>query len=88
MEIVTDQKVERRPKLSETVVAAIREQLQTGLIQPGQKLPTEGQLTETFGVSRTVIREAIAQLAAAGLVEPDKGQASLWSSKFRRRSVH
>lgn len=73
MEIVTDQKVERRPKLSETVVAAIREQLQTGLIQPGQKLPTEGQLTETFGVSRTVIREAIAQLAAAGLVEPRQG---------------
>ena len=73
MEIVTDQRVERRPKLSETVVAAIREQLQTGLIQPGQKLPTEGQLTETFGVSRTVIREAIAQLAAAGLVEPRQG---------------
>ena len=73
MEIVTDLKVERRPKLSETVVAAIREQLQTGLIQPGQKLPTEGQLTETFGVSRTVIREAIAQLAAAGLVEPRQG---------------
>jgi GntR family transcriptional regulator, transcriptional repressor for pyruvate dehydrogenase complex len=73
MDIVTDQKVERRPKLSETVVAAIREQLQTGLIQPGQKLPTEGQLTETFGVSRTVIREAIAQLAAAGLVEPRQG---------------
>lgn len=73
MEIATDQKVERRPKLSETVVAAIREQLQTGLIQPGQKLPTEGQLTETFGVSRTVVREALAQLAAAGLVEPRQG---------------
>ncbi|MBZ9605452.1 FadR/GntR family transcriptional regulator [Phyllobacterium chamaecytisi] len=73
METVTDLKVERRPKLSETVVAAIREQLQTGLMQPGQKLPTEGQLTETFGVSRTVIREAIAQLAAAGLVEPRQG---------------
>ncbi|TIL78819.1 MAG: GntR family transcriptional regulator, partial [Mesorhizobium sp.] len=42
-------KVERKPKLSEPVVAAIRKQLQAGEIQPGQKLPTEGRLTETFG---------------------------------------
>jgi GntR family transcriptional regulator, transcriptional repressor for pyruvate dehydrogenase complex len=66
-------KVERKPKLSETVVAAIRKQLQAGDIQPGQKLPTEGQLTETFGVSRTVVREALAKLAADGLVEPRQG---------------
>ncbi|RWP43235.1 MAG: FadR family transcriptional regulator [Mesorhizobium sp.] len=66
-------KVERKPKLSEIVVAAIRKQLQAGEIQPGQKLPTEGRLTETFGVSRTVIREALAKLAADGLVEPRQG---------------
>ncbi|MCO4319258.1 FCD domain-containing protein [Phyllobacterium sp. 21LDTY02-6] len=70
---VVDLKVERKPKLCETVVAAIREQLRTGIIQPGQKLPTEGQLTGVFGVSRTVVREALAQLAAAGLVEPRQG---------------
>ena len=69
----TDLRVERKPKLSESVVAAIRKQLQAGEIQPGQKLPTEGQLTETFGVSRTVIREALAKLASEGLVEPRQG---------------
>lgn len=73
MDIVTNLRVERKPKLSETVVASIREQLQSGAIQPGQKLPTEGQLTETFGVSRTVVREALANLAAAGLVESRQG---------------
>ena len=69
----TDHRIERRPKLSESVVAAIRKQLLAGEILPGQKLPTEGQLTETFGVSRTVIREALAKLAADGLVEPRQG---------------
>lgn len=69
----TDLRVGRKPKLSETVVGAIRKQLQAGEILPGQKLPTEGQLTETFGVSRTVIREALAKLAADGLVEPRQG---------------
>ena len=48
-------------------------QVLSGEIAPGQKLPTENQLTETFGVSRTVIREAIATLAADGLVEPRQG---------------
>ena len=66
-------RIERKPKLSESVVAAIRKQLQAGEIQPGQKLPTEGQLTETFGVSRTVVREALAKLASEGLVEPRQG---------------
>jgi DNA-binding FadR family transcriptional regulator len=66
-------RVERKPKLSETVVAAIRKQLVAGEIQPGQKLPTEEKMTETFGVSRTVIREALASLAADGLVEPRQG---------------
>ncbi len=57
----------RKPKLSERVVSALRRQVLGGEIVPGQKLPTESQLTETFGVSRTVIREAIAALAAEGV---------------------
>jgi GntR family transcriptional regulator, transcriptional repressor for pyruvate dehydrogenase complex len=68
-----DFRVERRPKLSESVVLAIRGQILSGEFAPGQKLPTESQLTETFGVSRTVIREAIATLAADGLVEARQG---------------
>ena len=52
--------------------------------RPGQKLPTEGQLTETFGVSRTVIREAIAKLAADGLVEPRQG-AGVFVTRAHRR---
>lgn len=64
---------ERKPKLSERVVSALRQQVLTGAVEPGGKLPTELRLTETFGVSRTVVREAIARLAADGLVEPRQG---------------
>ena len=70
---VTDLRIERKPKLSERVVQAFRGQVLRGEIAPGQKLPTESQLTGTFGVSRTVIREAIATLAADGLVESRQG---------------
>jgi len=69
----TDARLERRPKLSDAVVASIRQQIVTGAFATGQKLPTETQLTERFGVSRTVIREAMALLASEGLVEPRQG---------------
>lgn len=72
-EVDSDNRGERRPKLSERVVAALRSQVLSGKIPPGRKLPTENQLTETFGVSRTVIREAMATLAADGLVETRQG---------------
>ena len=69
----TETKAERRPKLSEHVVSALRAQVLGGEFAPGHKLPTESRLTETFGVSRTVVREAIATLAADGLVEARQG---------------
>jgi GntR family transcriptional repressor for pyruvate dehydrogenase complex len=62
-----------RPKLSARVAEALRSQLLSGDFAPGQKLPTESRLTESFGVSRTVIREALAALAADGLVQARQG---------------
>jgi DNA-binding FadR family transcriptional regulator len=62
-----------RTKLSARIVEALRDDLVGGAIQAGQKLPTETQLTAQFGVSRTVVREAIAALAADGLVEARQG---------------
>lgn len=66
-------KMERKPKLSERVASALRQQVLRGEIPPGQKLPTESRMSDIFGVSRTVVREAIATLAADGLVEPRQG---------------
>jgi GntR family transcriptional repressor for pyruvate dehydrogenase complex len=71
--ILQEVRPERRPKLADRVVAELRQQLIAGTLAPGQKLPTESRLTETYGVSRTVVREAIAALAADGLVEPRQG---------------
>lgn len=52
---------------------AIRRQILGGDYAPGDRLPSEAQLTEAHGVSRTVVREAIAALRADGLVEPRQG---------------
>jgi DNA-binding FadR family transcriptional regulator len=42
-------------------------------LRPGDKLPTESEVMVAYGVSRTVVREAISRLQAGGLVETRQG---------------
>ncbi len=63
----------RKPKLAEMVVDALRKRIGAGEFAAGEKLPTESQMTVHFGVSRTVVREAIAALAADGTVQSRQG---------------
>lgn len=63
----------RRPKLADMVIDDLRKRIGAGEIGPGDKLPTESQLSTHFGVSRTVVREAIAALAADGMVQSRQG---------------
>jgi DNA-binding FadR family transcriptional regulator len=67
-------KLGRRGKgLALEVVEAIADQLRNGAIKPGDKLPTEADYMQTFGVSRGVVREALSRLGAAGLVQTHHG---------------
>lgn len=55
------------------VVRELRQQLASGVPGAGQRLPTEQALAERFRVSRGTIRSALAELAAAGLIEQRRG---------------
>jgi len=55
------------------VASALRNAILSGQYKVGDKLPSEARLTEVHGVSRTVVREAIAALRSDGLVEPRRG---------------
>ncbi len=59
--------------LTERVVDALRQHIQARDLAPGTKLPTEAELVATYGVSRTVVREAISQLRAGAMVETHRG---------------
>ncbi|MGZ5271180.1 MAG: FadR/GntR family transcriptional regulator [Ramlibacter sp.] len=52
---------------------ALGDRIRDGRLQAGAKLPPEGAMMEEFGVSRTVVREAISRLQAAGMVETRHG---------------
>lgn len=62
-----------RGSLTSGMAAQIREAIGAGRLKPGERLPTEQQLIVSFGVSRTVVREAIAALRADGLVVSRQG---------------
>ena len=64
---------ERIP-LSQEVAKRIEEAILNKEIIPGDKLPSEHELCEQFGVSRTPIREAIRILTTQGIVEVEKGK--------------
>ena len=59
--------------LTYELVDQLSADIQNGSLQSGQKLPTEAAIMERFGVSRTVVREAISKLQAASLVETRHG---------------
>lgn len=58
---------------SEGILNALEEMIVTGEVQPGDRLPTERELAERFGVGRNSVREAIRQLSMLGLVEAYQG---------------
>lgn len=62
--------------LTQKLVDSLTARIQEGVIRPGERLPTESSLVETYGVSRTVVREAISRLQAAGLIETHHGRGS------------
>lgn len=64
----------KRERLAQAVIDQMRARIERGALVVGAQLPTEQQLEQEFGVSRTVVREAITELRAAGLVQPMQGK--------------
>jgi len=64
----------RRPRtLAQDLVDQLSAQIRDGRLAPESKLPSEGQVMQAYGVSRTVVREALSRLQAAGLVATRHG---------------
>lgn len=69
-------KVNRGPHLSTLVASSISREIAQGRLKPGDQLPTEQALATTFGVSRNVVREAIARLRSEGRIWSQQGRGA------------
>jgi GntR family transcriptional repressor for pyruvate dehydrogenase complex len=83
--------IQREPRLADKVADLLRTRIMERQLQPGDRLPTERELGDQFGVSRTVVREAVRTLAAKGLIEVRSGSGVYVSSVDQsavRESMH
>ena len=63
----------RKDRLADLVGNQLKESIFEGKYRSGQRMPSEHQLVEMFGVSRLIVREAIRDLERVGLIEVKRG---------------
>jgi GntR family transcriptional regulator len=78
--------VSGRTLLADRLRDELLEEINTSELQPGTKLPSEGQLAKRFNVSRATVREAVRGLVEAGYVTRRRGSGSYVTE--RRRMPH
>jgi len=66
----------KRRSTSELVIKEILDSIQSGVLKPGDKLPTEHELTKMLGVGRSSLREAISALVLVGYIEVIQGRGT------------
>ncbi len=70
--------------LSGALIERLTSDITAGKLAPGSRLPTEQEMIATTGVSRTVVREAVAALRAEGLVVTRQGVGAFVAATPRR----
>ena len=73
------------PSRASELVDRLAGEITSCRIEPGARLPTEQAMMASFGVSRTVVREAVAALRAEGLVETRQGVGAFVTRDVQRR---
>ena len=77
----------RRPRsLSAGVADVLNQRIRVGPLRAGDQLPTEAAIMREFGVSRTVVREALSKLQAAGMVRAQRGVGTFVTGASRARA--
>ena len=71
--------------LSHEIAERIAREITAGVLLPGTRLPTEQEMGAAMGVSRTVVREAVAALRAEGLVTTRQGAGAFVAAGSERR---
>src|ERR1044071_8614844 len=70
--------------LAHELIERMTADITSGKLSPGEQLPTEQELIAATGVSRTVVREAVAALRAEGLVVTRQGVGAFVADNARR----
>jgi GntR family transcriptional regulator, transcriptional repressor for pyruvate dehydrogenase complex len=70
-----------KTKVTDEIIDTIRADIVTGRIPQGERMPSERELAEDFGVSQPTVREALRALEILGLVEVHHGSGTFTSGR-------
>ncbi|MGI6433702.1 MAG: FadR/GntR family transcriptional regulator [Sphaerochaetaceae bacterium] len=76
-----------RQSVPEKIIENIKEQIISGDLSPGDRLPSETRLSELFGVGRGTIREAMKALFYLGLIDRDSSRNTFVSETAREKVI-
>jgi len=79
--------IKKNKKLYMLVVEQIQELIEEGKLKPGEKLPSERELSSQFGLSRSSIREALTALEIMGLLEIYSGLGTFVSKNVKNSAT-
>lgn len=77
-------RIDRPRRLPDEVAVSIIGAIEGGQLMPGDRLPTESELSKRFGVARTVVREAISLLRYDGIVDSRRGVGAFVTDASQR----
>jgi len=74
--------------IAEQVEELLRGRIRDGTYAPGNRIPSESELSEEFGVSRATVRTVLAKLAVNGLILRKQGDGTYVNSRVREINAH
>jgi GntR family transcriptional regulator, transcriptional repressor for pyruvate dehydrogenase complex len=87
MNSISNEILQAPERLSDRLATLLMQRIESGELTPDERLPTEQRLSEQFGVSRTVIREAVSRLKSMGLVISRQGAGVFVAPRHQARAL-
>jgi GntR family transcriptional regulator, transcriptional repressor for pyruvate dehydrogenase complex len=82
-----DSLLQSSERLSDRLAALLQQRIESGELAPEARLPTEQQLADLHGVSRTVVREAVSRLKSMGLLTSRQGSGVFVAPRHQARAL-
>ncbi len=70
----------RKTRVSQDIIEQVRDLFTSGRLKPGDRLPSERELSEALSVSRSSVREAVRAMESLGLIEARAGEGTFVAS--------
>jgi DNA-binding LacI/PurR family transcriptional regulator len=77
--------VHRSTPLYEQIVEDVRKKIESGHFSPGQKIPTQRELAEYYGVSLITVKNALAELESSGYISARAGKGTFVTERITKK---